>query len=103
MAAATAEGYPFGDATKLLILTGQRRGEVAEMRWSEIDLERLVCTIPSSRSKNGHAHEVPLSTEAESVLKSVPRFLGFDYVFTTTGQAPISGFGRAKGRLDLAI
>jgi integrase len=103
MAAATAEAYPFGDATKLLILTGQRRGEVAEMRWSEVDLERMIWTIPSPRSKNGLAHAVPLSDAAVKVIRSLPRFLASDFLFTTTGQAPISGFGRAKDRLDAAV
>ena len=49
MAAADDEGYPFGYVFKMLILTGQRRGEVAEMRWSEVDLERGVWTIPAAR------------------------------------------------------
>lgn len=100
--AADAEGFPFGDVVKLLILTGQRRSEVAEMRWSELDLGRAVWTIPSHRSKNGQTHEVPLSPSALAVLRSLPRFLGSDYVFTTTGRAPISGFGRMKRRLSAA-
>jgi integrase len=103
MTAADAEGYPFGDAVKLLVLTGQRRGEVAEMRWSEVDLERRVWIIPALRSKNGHAHEVPLTLAALAILKSMPRFLSSDYVFTTTGRTPISGFGRVKDRLDESI
>jgi integrase len=100
MAAADVEKYSFGYAIKLLVLTGQRRSEVAEMRWSEIDLERMVWTIPISRSKNQQAHEVPLSIAAINVIRSVPRFLNSEYVFTTTGRAPISGFGRVKNRLD---
>ena len=100
MAAADAEGYPFGDALKLLVLTGQRRGEVAEMRWSEIDLQRGLWSIPAERTKNGRAHEVPLSLPALTILKSVPHFLNSDYVFTTIGRKPISGFGRVKDRLD---
>jgi Phage integrase family len=83
MRAAEVEGYPFGDAIELLILTGQRRSEVAEMRWSEVDFERAVWTIPSTRSKNGQSHEVPLSPSTVSLLRSLPRFLGSDWVFTT--------------------
>jgi integrase len=98
--AAEIEGYPFGDAVKLLILTGQRRGEVAEMRWSEIDLDSGSWTIPAMRSKNGHSHEVPLSPPALRLLRSLPRFLGSDWVFTTKGRSPISGFGRFKRRLQ---
>ena len=100
--AADAEGYPFGDAVKLLILTGQRRSEVAEMTWSEIDFERAVWTIPPARSKNGQSHEVPLSVSAVGLLRSLPRFLASDWVFTTTGRSPISGFGRVKRRLHVA-
>jgi Phage integrase family len=74
MQASDAEGYPFGDVMKFLILTGQRRGEVAEMRWSEVDLEHGVWTIPAARSKNGQSHEVPLSVPAVSLLRSLPRF-----------------------------
>jgi integrase len=102
LSAADAEGYPFGDAVKLLILTGQRRSEVAEMRWSEIDLERAVWTIPPARSKNGQSHDVPLSTSVVSLLRSLPRFLSSDFVFTTTGRVPITGFGRMKRRLATA-
>jgi integrase len=100
MQAANDEGYPFGDAIKLLILTGQRRSEVAEMRWSEVDFERAVWIIPAARSKNSQAHEVPLSTPAVAFLMSLPRFLASNWIFTTTGRAPISGFGRLKRRLS---
>jgi integrase len=102
-AAADEEGYPFGNATKLLMLTGQRRGEVSEMRWSEISLERSLWTIPAARSKNARAHEVPLSPPVVSLLTSLPRFLASDWVFTTTGTGPISGFGRFKRRLEVAV
>jgi integrase len=103
LVAADAEGYPFGDLFNMLILTGQRRGEVTGMRWSEIDFERRMWTIPSVRSKNAQAHDVPLSELALDILLSVPRFVGSDYVFTTTGTTPISGFGRAKDRLEAAM
>jgi integrase len=103
LSAADAESYPFGDVFKVLILTGQRRGEVTGMRWSEIDSDRRIWTIPTDRSKNGQAHEVPLSEPALAVIRSVPRFVDSDYVFTTTGLTPISGFGRVKDRLDDGI
>ena len=76
---------------KLLILSGQRR---AEMRWSEIDLEKRLWTLPSQRAKNGRQHTVPITDATLDVLRRVPRFLGSDYVFTTTGKSPVSGFGR---------
>jgi integrase len=101
---ATADmGFPFGPAYRLMLLTGQRRGEVTGMKWSQIDLSRALWTIPAEMAKNGRAHEVPLSPPALDIIKTLPRFVGSDYVFTTTGVTPISGFGRSKDRLDLAM
>lgn len=97
------EGYPFGDCMKLLMLSGQRRAEVAEMRWSELDLKKRLWTLPSSRAKNGKQHTVPITDAMLEVLRKTPRFFNSDYVFTTTGKTPISGFGRVKDRLDKAL
>src|SRR5207245_1085696 len=83
--AAHLEGLPFEQAIKLLILTGQRRGEVASMRWSELDFERALWTLPAGRTKNTKPHLVPLVSAAIDILRSLPRFLGSDFVFTTTG------------------
>ncbi|MGR3507154.1 MAG: tyrosine-type recombinase/integrase [Paracoccaceae bacterium] len=102
-AASDAEGYPFGECMKLLILSGQRRAEVAEMRWSELDFEKRLWTLPSQRAKNGRQHTVPITDDMLDVLQRLPRFLASDFVFTTTGKSPISGFGRLKRRLDLAL
>lgn len=97
------EGYPFGDCMKSLMLSGQRRAEVAEMRWPEIDLEKRLWTLPSLRAKNGKQHTVPLTDAMVEVLRKTPRFFNSDYVFTTTGKTPISGLGRLKDRLDKAL
>tara|TARA_R110002124_G_scaffold282148_1_gene457067 strand:+ start:634 stop:1833 length:1200 start_codon:yes stop_codon:yes gene_type:complete len=97
------EGYPFGDCMKLLMLSGQRRAEVAEMRWSELDLEKRLWTLPSSRAKNGKQHTVPITDAMLEVLRKTPRFFNSDFVFTTTGKTPVSGFGRVKDRLDKAL
>jgi len=101
--AAVAEGFPFAAVVQILILTGQRRGEVAGMRWSELDLAKGTWTIPAKRAKNANAHIVPLAPLALDILKSVPRFLGSDLVFTTTGKTAVSGFGRLKRRLEDAV
>lgn len=100
---AEAEGYPFAQYMHLLILTAQRRGEVAGMRWSEIDFATGAWTIPAKRAKNATSHTVPLAPLTLDILKSTPRFLGSDLVFTTNGTTPISGFGRLKRRLDLVV
>jgi integrase len=101
--AAEAEGYPFAQFIQMLMLTGQRRGEVSGMRWSEIDLPNATWTIPAKRAKNATTHTVPLAPLVLDMLKSMPRFLNSDLVFTTNGRTPISGFGRLKQRLDVAV
>jgi len=100
--ASETDGFPFEQYAKLMILTGQRRGEVAGMQWSELDFEKATWTIPAQRAKNATQHVVPLAPLALSPLKSVPRFLGSDFVFTTTGVTPVSGFRKFKDRLEVA-
>ena len=73
------------------------------MRWSEVSADLAVWTIPAKRAKNGAAHVVHLAPEARAVLAGVPRFAASDYVFTTTGTSPVSGFSKAKVRLDAAV
>ena len=57
-------------------------------------------TIPGSRTKNGAEHDVPLSEPAQAILASAARIAGSEFVFTTTGVRPISGYSQAKERLD---
>jgi len=94
-------GYPYGPLVRLLILTGQREREVADMLWSEIDLTGALWTIPASRMKSDRAHEVPLAPDALALLRSLPRFTAGDHVFTTTdGAKPVNGFSKTKARVD---
>jgi integrase len=99
--AANKIGFPFGSIVKLLILTGQRRGEVAGMAWPEIDnIGTGIWTLPKERVKNGRRHEVPLSPQAIAVLEHLPRIGEAAYVFTLNGAVPVRSFGKAKARLD---
>jgi integrase len=104
-----------------MILTLQRREEVAGMRWSEIDLDNHVWTLPGARMKNGRPHTVHLAEAARAVLRAIPRVAGCDLVFSTTiyrlgagvktqssgkrkaEPMPISGFSQGKNYLDAAI
>ncbi len=120
MAAADKLGYPFGPIYKFMILTLQRREEVAGMRWSEIADEMTRWELPGQRMKNGKPHIVHLSEMARCVLRSIPHVDGCDLVFTTTAYRaaavnaepngtrkteprPISGFSQGKRYLDAAI
>jgi integrase len=96
-------GAPFGPITRLLLLTAQRREEVAGMRWSEISADLTTWTLPGERTKNGKTHIVQLAEPARAVLASVRRIEGVDLVFTTTGKTAPSGFSKAKLALDAAM
>ena len=98
-----AEGYPFEQFGKLLLLLGQRLREISDLRRSEVDFEKATLTLKGSRTKNGTAHVLPLSPQAVDILAKMPRFLDSDYFFTTTGKTPISGFGRFKQRLEVFV
>jgi len=96
--ACEAEGFPWGSLGKVLLLTGQRLGEVAAMTDTEItgDLWHL----PAARTKNGRAHDVPLSEAVRDVLASIERIDGkAGFIFTTTGESPVSGFFKARAYL----
>ncbi|WP_320202405.1 tyrosine-type recombinase/integrase [Agrobacterium rosae] len=99
--AASEDGYPFKQMWQLLLLTGQRRGEVAEMEWSELVLigDEPHWIIPKTRSKNGRPNHVPLTSEAVRIL-DITRDKGARYVFSTNGATPVSGFSRSKKRLE---
>jgi len=102
--AAQKMDYPNGRLVQLLVLTGQRRGEIAKARWSEIDLPALLWRIPASQMKAGAAHTVPLTSDVVRILDGLPRFCEGDFLFSTTfGRVPISGFSKAKVRLDALI
>lgn len=96
-------GFPFGDWFRFVILTAQRRSEVARIEWGHIDLEAALWTLPREATKAGRVHDVPLSGDVLGMIQELPRFEN-PYVFTTTsGKRPISGFSKAKGLLDATI
>jgi len=92
----------FGALVKALLLTAQRRGEVAEMRRSEIAADG-VWTLSAERYKTKRANFVPLSRAALDIIKAQPAGAA-DYVFLgRTRRTPFSGFGKGKAALDNAI
>lgn len=100
--AAGQEGYPFGDIVRALILTAQRRTEVAGISRSEFKGSKS-WVLPPERTKNGLPHLVPLSDLTWAILQNVPKFGGGDYVFGLNGQTAFSGYSRGKARLDERI
>jgi integrase len=90
-------GAPAGPAVKLMLLTGQRCGEVVGMRRSEISGD--VWTLPPDRTKNKQRHEVPLSAQALAVIHGVPA-IDEDFVFTTSMTRRLGNMSHAKDALD---
>ncbi len=111
-AAEKTGGIP-GGFFKTLILTAQRRDEVATMRWADLDLEAKVWTIPREDTKGDRAHEVPLSPPTIEVLTALPRT--GEYVFsrirprkvsveekTKPKHRPVSGYSKMKATIAKA-
>ena len=96
--ACTIEGQPWGRLGQMLLLTGQRLGEVVNMTDREVsgDLWHLT----ADRTKNGRAHDVPLSEFALDVLGAVERVKGdAGYLFTTTGKSALKGYHKGRNHI----
>jgi len=101
--AAGKMGWPWTGFIRLLIATAQRRDEVSQMPWSEINLERRLWTIPAERTKAGRVHDVPLSDLALSIIGDLPCIGDSGLVFPANragSNNAISGFSKMKRRLD---
>ncbi|HEY1745446.1 MAG TPA: tyrosine-type recombinase/integrase [Xanthobacteraceae bacterium] len=107
--AAGDAGVPYGSIIRFLILTGQRRGEVAGMAWNEISEDLMTWTMPGERTKNGVAHTVPLSITARDLLnRGLPEGVkggspNGSLVLPGALGTPFGGWSKAKRALDKAI
>lgn len=110
--AAGEMGYPFGDIIRLLILTGQRRSEVAEAPWAWLNLEAAEVVIPAADYKTEREHTYPLSAPARAIIRALPHKSDDGFVFPATKvmrrgadvePRPVSGFSKAKLKLDAII
>jgi integrase len=106
-AAADRVDYPAQHFIKLLMLTGARRKEIAELRWDEIEPEDdgKAIVLPPSRTKNNAGHHIPLSGPALAVIDDAKRYriVGSPYVLTSDGYRSFGNFNRAKEWLDRAL
>jgi integrase len=89
---------PYCGIVELLVLTGQRREEVARLAWDELDLTQRIWTIPKSRTKNAKPHVVQLSDQSIAVLRRVEK--RGPYVSAVHGNKPFQNFAVAKRKLD---
>ena len=90
-------GGRIGAFVKVLLLTGQRRSEVAGLPLSEIEGD--LWTLPSERTKNARVHVVPLSRQVAEIIASQPP-VEKDFVFTGSKRARIGSFTRYKEKID---
>jgi integrase len=93
----------FGDFDKimrLLILTGARADEIAQLEWSELDLEKRDICLPPERTKNRREHRILLSQPAVEILSAVEPKPKKRHVFGTRIDGPFSGWSKSKLRLD---
>jgi integrase len=106
---------PYGSIVRLLILTGQRRGEVAGMVWNEIADDLTAWTMPGQRTKNGAVHTVPLSAAASVIIKAtlpadtkeakrvVAELQSAGALILPGEKGAYAGWSKAKRALDKAI
>ena len=110
--AASAENWPVSSVLKMLLMTGQRRNEVAGMRWRELDLDAGTWTFAPDpiedddenwrirrTVKNRKSHTVDLHPEVVRLLKQAD-MRSEDFVFSSTGAVPVNSFSAIKDRID---
>jgi integrase len=94
-----------GAILKLLALTGQRRGEIADLRWSEVKETEIV--LPAERTKNGRPHTVPLSGAARAIIEAQPRRVNADGkprdLIFGLGDGGFDGWSKCRKALDARI
>jgi integrase len=93
---------PFQSIVALLVLTGQRRGEIAALQWDWIGTDYI--EWPPEAVKNGRRHRIPIGPETQAILAALPRFTR-PYVFPAARQrsehtTTINGWSKAKAAFD---
>ncbi|MHA1165317.1 MAG: tyrosine-type recombinase/integrase [Alphaproteobacteria bacterium] len=95
----SADYYPFGTLVRLLILTGQRRGEISAMTWPQLGSQTL--NFAPEQTKNHRPHEIPIGTLTRRILDEMPRFQS-EYVLPARAKPdrPYSGWSKGKRAFD---
>jgi integrase len=95
-----AEEYPFGTIVRLLILTGQRRSEISNLRWEYINDSDRTISLPASLTKNNRQHTFPYGKLAQQLLKTIPHVS--EYLLPARGNKEVafSGWSKCKAAFD---
>lgn len=92
----------WGPALRLMLLTGQRRGEILKLRWDEIQVDKARFIKSGQATKNSKPHVTHLSPPALSEVLALDGERA-GYLFTTTGTTPNSGVSKVKKRFDMIL
>lgn len=100
--AAREQGYPHGIVVQLLILTGQRRGEIANLRRQWINHKARTITLPHWITKNGKEHTFPYGNAVAAILDTIAAYNSTDLLFPsrTSDERPLSGWSKYKRQMD---
>lgn len=100
--------YPFGPIVQVLCLTGQRRSEIASLRWEWIDRDNRIIDWPPAATKNNRAHRVPYGDLVDTIFRDLP--VTGDFVFPSRvnevrgNQSTVfNGWSRAKRDFDATL
>lgn len=97
LTAAREMGAPFGVLFEVLVRTGLRQGEVANLTWERLDLDEKTLTLGAENTKNAQPIIIPLTPAVLNLFHNLERT--GPYVLSTNGRTPVSGFSRAGKRL----
>ncbi|MEM7545377.1 MAG: site-specific integrase [Pseudomonadota bacterium] len=94
-------GYPYGSIIRLLILSGQRRGEIASLRRSWLEDDLIV--FPATFTKNRREHRLPISPLIQAELDNLPEIGDLFFPARGSEDRPFNGWGKSKERFDAPI
>ena len=92
--------YPFGPIISLILLTGQRRGEIAALEWNWINQVDRTITFPGSITKNKRTHVLPYGEFVAQVIETVPELGSHLFPSRSEKGTVFNGWGKAKARFD---
>jgi integrase len=95
--------HPWGDLVRLLLLTGLRLRECADLTYGEVDMDAATITVPPQRMKGKREHRIPLAADALALIASFPRRGRRDRLFTQASGRPLLDFGHGKKIIDMAV
>ncbi|WP_371229861.1 tyrosine-type recombinase/integrase [Roseovarius sp. 2305UL8-3] len=92
--------YPYGPLVEILILTGLRRSEAANLKWAFVDEGEGLMTLPAELTKNGRIHSIPIGEALVEVLSGLPRINQYLFPSNHENGTVFNGWGKAKQRFD---